>query len=132
DPVARAVLVDLDHRRLLARIVVPEDLDETPVAPRARIGHHHAVVRLLGGPGPSQPDRQHAFSLSYLNCGMRAAKRFIALLPAPNCFIIFRVCRNCFRRRFTSSTPVPLPFAMRFRRFAFSTDGSRRSCGVME
>ena len=38
-------------------IVVPEHLHEASVAPRPRVGHHHAVVRPLRRPRPSQPDR---------------------------------------------------------------------------
>src|SRR5204862_7050395 len=34
----------------------------------------------------------------------------------PSDFNIFCICTNCFSRRFTSSTDVPLPFAIRFRR----------------
>ena len=40
---------------------------------------------------------------------------FFGSIPA-TCFSIFCACRNCFSSRFTSSTDVPLPLAMRFRR----------------
>ena len=39
---------------------------------------------------------------------------------------------NCFTRRFTSSTEVPLPRAMRLRRLPFSSDSSRRSAAVID
>ena len=42
--------------------------------------------------------------------------------PAPpSDFSIFRICTNCLSRRFTSSTDVPLPFAMRLRRLPLIT-----------
>ena len=44
----------------------------------------------------------------------------------------FLACANCFSSRLTSSTELPLPFAMRLRRLPLMTDGSRRSCGVIE
>ena len=54
--------------------------------------------------------------------------RIILPMPPPvTIFIILRVCSNCFSRRFTSSTFVPEPRAMRWRRLWFSTSGCERS-----
>ena len=41
------LLVDDDRSRLGARIVVPEDLDESPVARRVRVGNDETVGRLF-------------------------------------------------------------------------------------
>src|SRR5438552_2733458 len=72
DPVPRPLGVDLDHRGVLARLVMTQDLHEAPVTPIARVRHHHAVVRLPRGPGPSQPDGKHLplspFSLTRRLC----------------------------------------------------------------
>ena len=43
-----------------------------------------------------------------------------------------RICTNCFNRRLTSSTEVPLPRATRFRRLPFIRAGRRRSSRVIE
>ena len=42
----------------------------------------------------------------------------LAAVPAmpPSCLSIFFICTNCFSSLFTSSTDVPLPFAIRLRR----------------
>src|SRR5437899_6452516 len=62
DPVPCALGVDLDHRGVLPRVVVSQHLDEAPVAPRARVRDHDAVMRFLGGAGTSQTNRQHHVS----------------------------------------------------------------------
>src|SRR5436190_8091034 len=50
----------------------------------------------------------------------------------PSCFNIFCICTNCFNKRFTSSTDVPLPFAIRFRRLPLMMCCFRRSSTVIE
>ena len=48
------------------------------------------------------------------------------------CFIIWRLCSNCFRRRFTSWIVVPEPAAIRRLRGGVILSGRWRSSGVME
>src|SRR5947199_4070073 len=48
--------VDLDLHRVGHRVVVPEVLDETAVARRARVRHHEAVEGVFLRPHPPQPD----------------------------------------------------------------------------
>src|SRR5688572_9176554 len=55
-PVQRPVVVDLDERRLYARFVGADDLDEAPVAGRMRVGRDHAVGRLLGLSHPHEAE----------------------------------------------------------------------------
>jgi len=47
-------------------------------------------------------------------------------------FMNLPISSNCFTSRFTSSTEVPLPRAMRLRRLPFSSDSSPRSAGVID
>ena len=56
--------------------------------------------------------------LSQLRAGIRGRRFFPPrpLPPAPPMtFNILRICANCLSNRFTSSTEVPLPLAMRLR-----------------
>src|SRR5690606_29546915 len=63
---------------------------------------------------------------------------FIALFfPFPpiivvNCFIILRISSNCFNRRLTSCSVVPLPFAIRLRRLVLMISGRLRSSRVID
>src|SRR5437879_4605906 len=57
DPLLRLRPVDLDRRRFGQGVVVPDDLDEAPVARRARVRHHHPVARPPRGSRPSQSNR---------------------------------------------------------------------------
>ena len=50
----------------------------------------------------------------------------------PTIFSIRCISTNCFSRRFTSSTVVPLPFAMRLRRLPSRMSACFRSAGVIE
>src|SRR5207247_4268837 len=56
EPCEGPVLVDVDDRGLLERVVLPDDLDELAVARAALVRHHHPVVRLLLLAHPRQPD----------------------------------------------------------------------------
>ena len=59
-PVQRAVLVDLDHARIVERVVFADVLDEAAVAGTPLVRHHDAEERALVGTHPSQPDpRRH-------------------------------------------------------------------------
>src|SRR5262249_43790168 len=55
EPVLDHLLVELDQRRIVLRVVAPHDLDELAVARRARIGHHDAIHRVLLRPDARQP-----------------------------------------------------------------------------
>ena len=48
----------------------------------------------------------------------------MAFDPVPSPLTSFLTCANCFSSRLTSSTELPLPFAMRLRRLPLMTDGS--------
>ena len=48
------------------------------------------------------------------------------------CFASLRASKNCFSRRFTSAGIVPLPAAIRLRRFPSMRSGWRRSHGVID
>src|SRR5580765_1631231 len=54
EPVLHLVLVELDQRRIVLRVVAPDDLDELAVARRARVGDHDAVHRVLLRPDTRQ------------------------------------------------------------------------------
>src|SRR5262249_12187677 len=58
EPVLHLLLVELDQRRIVLRVVPPHDLDELAVARRARVGHDDAIDRVLLRPDPRQP---HAY-----------------------------------------------------------------------
>ncbi len=47
EPLARLLFIDHDRPRLGPRIVDARNLDESPVARRARVGHDEAIRRLL-------------------------------------------------------------------------------------
>src|SRR5512132_107837 len=55
EPLLDLVLVELDRRRIGLRVVAPDDLDESPVPRRARVGDDDAVDRVLLRPDPRQP-----------------------------------------------------------------------------
>ena len=55
EPVLDLLLVELDQRRIVLRVVAPDDLDELAVARRARVGHDDAVDRVLLRPDARQP-----------------------------------------------------------------------------
>src|SRR5437870_4852365 len=61
-PVIHALLIDVDKRRLRARIVVSEDLDEAAVARGARIGDDDAEERTLFGTCATKTNHNHLFS----------------------------------------------------------------------
>src|SRR5437773_9208250 len=52
-------------------------------------------------------------------------------IPPRDCNI-FCICTNCLSRRFTSSTVVPLPFAIRLRRLPLLMCCLHRSSGAVE
>ena len=54
-------------------------------------------------------------------------RMFRGILPPENCFVMVCSMSNCFSRRFTSTTWVPEPAAMRFFRLEFRTLGFSRS-----
>ena len=121
--------IDLHRGRLGQRVVVPDDLDEPPVARRARIGHHHPVRVAawwsLSVSVESKLTRRHPLRVG--KPGSLHAGRSLPSMPL-NCFIIFRSCANCLSSRLTSCTLVPLPRAMRWRRLPLMTlrDGCAR------
>src|SRR5581483_6978709 len=55
-PVERLVVVEIEVRRVLARAVVTDRLDDPTVTRRARVGDDDAVGRLLGLAHPHQTD----------------------------------------------------------------------------
>src|SRR5689334_15166337 len=61
-PVLDAPLVQVDLRRLRARVVRPDVLDKTAVARRTRLGDHYTKIGLLGRAHPPQTNRQHFLS----------------------------------------------------------------------
>src|SRR3954471_18689848 len=63
EPVLHALGVDLNDRRLGARVVMSEDFDERTVARGARVGDHDTEEGSLLGPGPSKTDDYHDRSL---------------------------------------------------------------------
>jgi hypothetical protein len=46
-PVERAIGLDLDRRRIGTRVVKANDLDESPIAGKFRVGYDHAIARLF-------------------------------------------------------------------------------------
>src|SRR5579884_294197 len=48
--------VEDELRRMAARVVVPQDFDESPITRPFSINHHDSVTDLLFGSGPSQSD----------------------------------------------------------------------------
>ena len=46
-PIEHLLLIDVDYRRLLRGVVVSDNLDETTVTRRARIGYDDTLKRLL-------------------------------------------------------------------------------------
>ncbi len=65
------------------------------------------------------PARLHAPAISVRRSGDQARPPQPAGQRGMNpltCFMIFCISLNCFRRRFTSATGLPLPLAMRARR----------------
>src|SRR5512141_2300344 len=80
EPVLHPVLVELDQRGVVLRVVPADDLDELAVTRRARIGDHDAIHRVLLRPDARQP---HACSQTYL----RVLDRFLRLLD----FVSLRV-----------------------------------------
>src|ERR1043166_5096958 len=152
EPIVHALFVNPHDRGLRSRIVVAQDLDERAVARGARIGHDDAKKRTLLRSGPAQTDGYHLNLQTRENCQTQlripdsyrllrsiciACRR--AFLPPPDkpamppsCFSIFCICTNCFSSRLTSSTDVPLPFAIRLRRLPLMMCCFRRSSGVIE
>src|SRR5262249_14099049 len=59
DPEVHALLVDLHHRRLAARVVVAEDFDERTVAGGTGIGDDNAEERTLLGSRAAQTNDDH-------------------------------------------------------------------------
>src|SRR5262249_38290028 len=55
EPLLDLGLVELDQRRLVLRVVPPDDIDELAVARRARGGGDDAASRVLLRPDPRQP-----------------------------------------------------------------------------
>ena len=128
DPVRHALAIELDRRRLRARVVVPEHLDEAASRAVFGFGHDHAEERALLRTRPTHTNDQHLLP-SFLHCSsnsrcatrssvsrfIRAAGRRDRLRRRPcrrcppTAFSIFRICTNCLSSRFTSSTLVPLP-----------------------
>src|SRR3712207_8523056 len=53
---ADLVRVELDRRRIRLRVVAPDDLDEAPVARRARVRDHDPVDRVLLRAHPGEPN----------------------------------------------------------------------------
>src|SRR5262249_20572439 len=113
-PVREALAIERQRLRLGARIVVSQHLDETAVARRPRIGDDDSKERPLLRPCASQTNNQH-YRINPFSADM--LRRFFPS-PAipPMAFSIFFIWRNCFNRRFTSSTVVPEPLAIRLRR----------------
>ena len=124
-PFGQPLGLELEPQRLLSRVVGPQLLESSAVAREAPIRDHDAIKRtflravsresnryshdkflLLSPSGGNQPAKP---------CGMPRPVNFAMR------FIIFFVCSNCLRKRFTSATVVPLPAAMRRRRLPFST-----------
>src|SRR6185503_16106560 len=56
EPRLRLVFVDDERDGLGARVVVPDDLDRSPVAGAAAVGDDDSVSRLLGRANARQPD----------------------------------------------------------------------------
>src|ERR1035437_9105152 len=89
DPVVDALLLDIDERRLGARVVVAQDFDEAAVAGGARVGHHDAEERALLGTGTAQTNRYH-LSVSFTAREARSPRSwFAARAPRP------RTIRGC-------------------------------------
>src|ERR1051325_2224494 len=61
-PVLDARFVQVDLRRLRARVVRPDVLDKAAVARRTRLGDHYTKIGLLGRAHPPQTNRQHFLS----------------------------------------------------------------------
>src|SRR4029078_9415302 len=149
-------VVDVERRRFGTRVVGTDDLDEPAVAGGTAVGGDDAIVRLLGlaDSGEAQLychtssgllDENRTTRGYQLNLGkppgiaamLGMARPFLPFFPlpipiAPIFFIIFCISLNCFTKRLTSPTVVPLPLAMRVRRLPLMTSGLRRSAGVME
>src|SRR3970282_1703864 len=142
DPLRRLLRGDLDGGRLGQRVVVPDDLDESPVARCARVGPPHAVGRLPCRPSPSQSDVYRHLFTSFVWLSGQACylgKNGMAPLSLPmrpsiclRPFIICLSCAYCFSSRLTSATWVPLPLAIRARRLPLMIAGLTRSSGVIE
>ena len=59
EPVARALLVDHDHRGIGLRVVMADRLDRAAVARRAAVGDDDAPDRVLSRTHPSESDSYH-------------------------------------------------------------------------
>src|SRR4029450_12911115 len=128
-PVVDALTVDVALRGLRPRIVMPDDLHKTAVARDARVGHDDAEERPLLRAHLSHANHHHSsssnlkpetfpyriFPIIEPNFARAFQSGFPLDIP-PTIFSILRICTNCFNSRFTSSTVVPLPRAMRLRR----------------
>src|SRR2546426_4117341 len=103
--------VDLDLRRFGHRVVVPEMLDKTTVARRARVGHNKAVEGVLFRPHPPQPDLyQPVPPCPYI----RGSPPSLPLRPTvPNCFASFCIASRALSSRLMSAGCTPLPRAIR-------------------
>src|SRR2546429_9347674 len=120
--------VDLDLRRFGHRVVVPEMLDKTTVARRARVGHNKAVEGVLFRPHPPQPDLfQPVPPFPYI----RGSPPSLPLRPGPNCFASFCIASRALSSRLMSAGCTPLPRAIRRLRAPSMSCGLARSLGVI-
>ena len=118
-PVREPLAIELQGLGLGPRIVVPQHFDEAAVARGPGVGHDDAEKRPLLRTCASQTNYQH-YRINPFSADM-----FGRFLPNPAippiALSIFFIWMNCFSKRFTSSTVVPDPLAIRLRRLPLIT-----------
>ena len=135
EPVQGALLVDLDQRGVLERVVLADVLDEAAVAGSPLVGHHDAVEGPLLRAHPPQPDpRRHiVVPLVYRFVFLGAPAGIFIMpgirLPPIMVRIILRAPSKSLSNPLTSLVVEPEPLAIRRRRDPWMIAGFRRSSG---
>src|SRR6267378_2236447 len=72
EPVIRALFVDVERTLALSGSVLPDDLDELPIARALRVGDENAVERRVFPPNAAESNLYHFFAAPLRVCGRRA------------------------------------------------------------
>ena len=129
EPVADALLVQDDRRRVGLRVVAADRLDDAAVAGRAAVGDDDAPDRVLLPPTRVSLMLTDICGAVRQSSGSRISSPRSGILPCCRPFIILRISPNCLTSWLTCWTVVPEPLAIRSRREPLISSGWRRSYG---